>query len=210
MMNPTKVPLNRQVQLDDKYTIQTGRAYMTGIEALVRLPMLQQQRDQQRGLNTAGFISGYRGSPLGGVDQSLWQARDFLKRQNIHFQPGVNEELAATAVWGSQQNQLFKGSKFDGVFGLWYGKGPGVDRSMDVIKHANAFGTAPKGGVLAVAGDDHACKSSTLPNQSEHMFIGASVPVLAPGQRAGGSRPWIIWLGTFTIFRMLGSVESYY
>ena len=180
MMNPTKVPLNRQVQLDDKYTIQTGRAYMTGIEALVRLPMLQQQRDQQRGLNTAGFISGYRGSPLGGVDQSLWQARDFLKSQNIYFQPGVNEELAATAVWGSQQNQLFKGSKFDGVFGLWYGKGPGVDRSMDVIKHANAFGTAPKGGVLAVAGDDHACKSSTLPNQSEHMFIGASVPVLAP------------------------------
>ena len=99
MMNPTKAPLNRQVQLDDKYTIQTGRAYMTGIEALVRLPMLQQQRDQQRGLNTAGFISGYRGSPLGGVDQSLWQARDFLKRQNIHFQPGVNEELAATVVY---------------------------------------------------------------------------------------------------------------
>ncbi len=170
----------RQVRLDDKYTVQKGRAYMTGIEALVRLPMLQQQRDRLRGLNTAGFISGYRGSPLGGIDQALWQAQDLLKNQNIHFQPGINEELAATAVWGSQQNQLFHGSKFDGVFGLWYAKGPGVDRSMDVIKHANAFGTAPKGGVLAVAGDDHACKSSTLPNQSEHMFIGASVPVLAP------------------------------
>ena len=170
----------RQIRLDDKYTVQKGRAYMTGIEALVRLPMLQQQRDRQRGLNTAGFISGYRGSPLGGIDQALWQAQDLLKNQNIHFQPGINEELAATAVWGSQQNQLFEGSRFDGVFGLWYAKGPGVDRSMDVIKHANAFGTAPKGGVLAVAGDDHACKSSTLPNQSEHMFIGASVPVLAP------------------------------
>ena len=179
-MNTSKTLPKRQVRLDDKYTVHKGRAYMTGIEALVRLPMLQQQRDQLRGLNTAGFISGYRGSPLGGVDQSLWQAKDLLKKQNIHFQPGVNEELAATAVWGSQQTQLFKGAKFDGVFGLWYGKGPGVDRSMDVIKHANAFGTAPKGGVLAVAGDDHACKSSTLPNQSEHMFIGASVPVLAP------------------------------
>ena len=179
-MRQAPVKPNRRVRLDDKYTIQHGRAYMTGIEALVRLPMLQQQRDQQRGLNTAGFVSGYRGSPLGGVDQAMWHAQKFLKAQNIHFQPGVNEELAATAVWGSQQNQLFKGARFDGVFGLWYGKGPGVDRSMDVIKHANAFGTAPLGGVLAVAGDDHACKSSTLPSQSEHMFIGASVPVLAP------------------------------
>jgi indolepyruvate ferredoxin oxidoreductase len=179
-MSSSNVLPKRQVRLDDKYTVQKGRAYMTGIEALVRLPMLQQQRDYQSGLNTAGFISGYRGSPLGGIDQALWQAQDLLKNQNIHFQPGINEELAATAVWGSQQNQLFEGSRFDGVFGLWYAKGPGVDRSMDVIKHANAFGTAPKGGVLAVAGDDHACKSSTLPNQSEHMFIGASVPVLAP------------------------------
>ena len=170
----------RKVSLDDKYALDTTRAYMTGIEALVRLPMLQHQRDLHRGLNTAGFISGYRGSPVGGVDQAIWKAKPWLDQHNIHFQPGVNEDLAATAVWGSQQTNLFSGAKYDGVFGMWYGKGPGVDRSMDVIKHANAFGTSRYGGVLAIAGDDHACKSSTLPHQSEHMFIGASVPVLAP------------------------------
>jgi indolepyruvate ferredoxin oxidoreductase len=171
---------NRIISLDDKYALDATRAYMTGIEALVRLPMLQQQRDQRRGLNTAAFISGYRGSPLGGVDQAMWKARPWLDQHKVHFQPGVNEDLAATAVWGSQQTNLFAGAKYDGVFGMWYGKGPGVDRSMDVIKHANAFGTSRYGGVLAVAGDDHACKSSTLPHQSEHMFIGASVPVLSP------------------------------
>jgi len=170
----------QKISLNDKYALDATRAYMTGIEALVRLPMLQQQRDRRRGLNTAAFISGYRGSPLGTVDQSMWKAKPWLEKHNIHFQPGVNEDLAATAVWGSQQTNLFAGAKYDGVFGMWYGKGPGVDRSMDVIKHANAFGTSRYGGVLAVAGDDHACKSSTLPHQSEHMFIGASVPVLAP------------------------------
>lgn len=168
------------ISLEDKYALDSTRAYITGIEALVRLPMLQHQRDQLAGLNTAGFISGYRGSPLGGVDQALWQAKSYLDKHNIQFQPGVNEDLAATAVWGSQQVSLFPGANYDGVFSLWYGKGPGVDRSMDVIKHANAFGTAKYGGVLAVAGDDHGCKSSTLPHQSEHMFIGASVPVLNP------------------------------
>ena len=168
------------ISLDDKYALDKTRAYMTGIDALVRLPMLQHQRDQQNQLNTAGFISGYRGSPLGGVDQAIWKAQKYLDRHNIHFQPGVNEDLAATAVWGSQQVNLFEGAKYDGVFGMWYGKGPGVDRSMDVIKHANAFGTSKYGGVLAVAGDDHASKSSTLPHQSDHMFIGASIPVLNP------------------------------
>ncbi len=169
-----------KVSLDDKYALDATRAYMTGIEALVRLPMLQHQRDRQRGINTAGFISGYRGSPLGNVDQAMWKAKPWLQKQNIIFQPGVNEDLAATSVWGSQQTNLFEGARYDGVFGMWYGKGPGVDRSMDVIKHGNAFGTSRYGGVLAVAGDDHACKSSTLPHQSEHMFIGASVPVLCP------------------------------
>ena len=169
-----------KISLDDKYALDTTRAYMTGIEALVRLPMLQHQRDVARGLNTAGFVSGYRGSPLGGVDQAMWSASPWLKKHNITFQPGVNEDLTATAVWGSQQTQLFEGARYDGVFSMWYGKGPGVDRSMDVIKHANAFGTAKYGGVLAVAGDDHACKSSTLPHQSEHNFIAASVPVLSP------------------------------
>lgn len=168
------------ISLDDKYELDATRAYMTGIEALVRLPMLQHQRDLNAGLNTAGFISGYRGSPLGSLDQTLWKAQKHLDAHNIVFQPGVNEDLAATAVWGSQQVNLFEGAKYDGVFGMWYGKGPGVDRSMDVIKHANAFGTSKHGGVLAIAGDDHSCKSSTLPHQSEHMFIGASIPVLSP------------------------------
>ena len=166
--------------LEDKYALDSTRTLMTGVEALARLPILQHQKDTAAGLNTAGFISGYRGSPLGSLDQQLWKAQPWLKKHNIVFQPGVNEDLAATAVWGSQQVGLFPGAKYDGVFSMWYGKGPGVDRSMDVIKHANAFGTAKYGGVLAVAGDDHACKSSTLPHQSEHMFIGASVPVLNP------------------------------
>ncbi len=170
----------RKVSLDDKFALDTTRAYMTGIDALVRLPMLQHQRDQAVGLNTAGFISGYRGSPLGGVDQALWKAEQHLKKHHINFQPGVNEDLAATAVWGSQQVNLYPGAKYDGVFGMWYGKGPGVDRSMDVIRHATAFGTAKYGGVLAVAGDDHAAKSSTLPHQTEHLFMGASIPVLSP------------------------------
>ena len=169
-----------KVSLDDKYTLDKGRAFMTGIEALVRLPILQHQRDLDRGLNTACFISGYRGSPIGGLDQALWKAKNFTEAHNIHFLPGVNEDLAMTAVWGSQQVGLFPGAKYDGVFGLWYGKGPGLDRSMDVLKHANAFGTSPHGGVLAVVGDDHACKSSTLPHQSDHMFIGATSPLLNP------------------------------
>ena len=168
------------ISLDDKYALDIDRAYMTGIEALVRLPMLQHQRDKQRGLNTAAFVSGYRGSPLGGVDQAFWKAKRWLEPHNVHFQPGINEELAATAVWGSQQTNLFSGARYDGVFAMWYGKGPGVDRSMDVFKHANAAGTSKFGGVLAVAGDDHACKSSTLPHQSEHDFIAASIPVLSP------------------------------
>lgn len=170
----------RKLSLQDKYALESSRDLMTGIEALTRLPILQHQRDLAAGLNTAGFISGYRGSPLGSLDQQLWKAKPWLQKHNIVFQPGVNEDLAATAVWGSQQVGLFPGAEYDGVFSMWYGKGPGVDRSMDVIKHANAFGTSKYGGVLAVAGDDHACKSSTLPHQSEHMFIGASVPVLNP------------------------------
>ncbi len=170
----------RSVSLDDKYTVDTTRAYLSGVEALVRLPILQHQRDLDRGLNTAGFISGYRGSPLGGVDQTISKAQRFLKDHNIKFQPGINEDLAATAVWGSQQVNLLEGAQYDGVFGMWYGKGPGVDRSMDAIRHANASGTSKYGGVLAVAGDDHAAKSSTLPHQSEHMFIGASIPILNP------------------------------
>ncbi len=170
----------RAVTLEDKYALESGRVYLTGTQALVRLPMMQRRRDLAAGLNTAGFISGYRGSPLGGFDQGLARARSFLDRHHIRFQPAVNEELAATAVWGSQQVNLWAGSRYDGVFGLWYGKGPGVDRAGDAFKHANFAGTARHGGVLALAGDDHACKSSTVPHQSEHAFAAAMMPVLAP------------------------------
>lgn len=168
------------VSLDDKYALPNGRVYLTGIQALVRLPMAQRQRDRAQGLNTGGFISGYRGSPLGGYDQALTQARRFLERENIRFVPGVNEDLAATSVWGSQQLNLTPGATVDGVFGIWYGKGPGVDRSLDVFKHANSAGTDPKGGVLAILGDDHGCQSSTLAHQSEHVLMSALMPVVNP------------------------------
>ena len=167
--------------LDDKYTIGHGRAFMSGVQALVRLPMLQQTRDAMAGVNTTGFISGYRGSPLGGYDQALWAAKKHLAAQNIVFQPGVNEELAATAVWGTQQLDLYPQSKkFDGVFGIWYGKGPGVDRCSDVFKHANMAGTARYGGVVAIAGDDHVAKSSTAAHQSDHIFKACGLPVFFP------------------------------
>ncbi len=170
----------KSVTLDDKYTLERGRAYMSGIQALVRLPMLQQERDRAAGLNTAGFISGYRGSPLGGLDLSLWKAKQHLAAHQIVFQPGLNEDLAATAVWGSQQVNLYPGAKHDGVFGMWYGKGPGVDRTGDVFKHANSAGSSQHGGVLVLAGDDHAAKSSTLAHQSEHIFKACGLPVLFP------------------------------
>ena len=166
---------------DDKYTLERGRAFMSGVQALVRLPMLQRQRDAKHGLNTAGFISGYRGSPLGTYDQSLWAAKKHLEAQHIVFQPGVNEELAATAVWGTQQLDLYpQTKKYDGVFGIWYGKGPGVDRCSDVFKHANMAGTAQHGGVIAIAGDDHISKSSTAAHQSDHIFKACGTPVFFP------------------------------
>jgi indolepyruvate ferredoxin oxidoreductase len=170
------------VTLDDKYSLDYGYAFMSGVQALVKLPMLQRLRDQQQGKNTAGFISGYRGSPLGGYDQALWKASKYLKAQNIVFQPGVNEELAATAVWGTQQLGFAPPgtNKYDGVFGIWYGKGPGVDRTSDVFKHANMAGTTPWGGVLAVAGDDHVAKSSTAAHQSDHIFKACGLPVFFP------------------------------
>ena len=169
------------VSLEDKYTLGHGRAMMSGVQALVRLPMLQRQRDAAAGLNTAGFISGYRGSPLGTYDQALWAAKKHLAENHIVFQPGVNEELGATAVWGTQQLDLYPQSKkYDGVFGIWYGKGPGVDRCSDVFKHANMAGTAKHGGVIAIAGDDHISKSSTAPHQSDHIFKACGTPVFFP------------------------------
>ena len=155
-------------------------AYLTGIQAVARLPLHQRQLDACAGRNTAGFISGYRGSPLGGLDQAFWREADALTAQRIVFQPGINEDLAATAVWGTQQSGLFEGAQYDGVFGLWYGKAPGLDRSSDALRHANAAGTSPLGGVLLVVGDDHGCKSSTLPNASEFALRDLGIPVLAP------------------------------
>ena len=166
--------------LDSKYTATDGRAFMTGTQALVRLPLVQRQRDLADGLNTAGYISGYRGSPLGGYDTALWRAQAHLDKHHIKFQAGLNEDMAATACWGSQQVGLWEGTKYDGVFSIWYGKGPGVDRSGDALKHGNLAGSSPHGGVLVLAGDDHGAKSSTTVHQSEQAFVSAMIPVLYP------------------------------
>jgi indolepyruvate ferredoxin oxidoreductase len=168
------------VTLEDKYVSDQGRIYLNGVQALVRLALIQRRRDVAAGLNTGGYISGYRGSPLGGLDKALWHAQPHLKQHHITFQPGVNEELAATAVWGSQQLHLIGESDYDGVFAMWYGKGPGVDRCGDVFKHMNFSGTAKYGGVLLVAGDDHGAYSSSLPHQSDHLFSASMIPVLYP------------------------------
>ena len=166
--------------LDDKYTATSGSAFMNGTQALVRLPMVQVQRDKFQGLDTGAFITGYRGSPIGAYDQQLQRAAQFLQPSGVVFQPGVNEELAATAIWGSQQVPLSSQANKDGVVGIWYGKGPGVDRCGDVFKHGNAAGSSAHGGVLCIAGDDHAAKSSTVPHQSDHAFMAAVMPVLFP------------------------------
>ncbi len=209
----------QSVTLDDKYSLDRGHAFMSGIQALVRLPMLQQRRDAAQGLRTAGFVSGYRGSPLGGYDQALWAAQKHLEAHDIVFQPGVNEELAATAVWGTQQLDLYPASrKFDGVFGIWYGKGPGVDRCGDVFKHANMAGTARLGGVIAVAGDDHVAKSSTAAHQSDHVFKACGLPVFFPSDVQGIldmglhafalSRYAGVWAGMKTIQEIVESSSS--
>ena len=169
-----------QVQLQDKYTQPAGRVFISGMQALVRLALLQAGRDRAAGLNTAGFITGYRGSPVGGYDMELWRARVLLEQAGVRFQPGVNEDLAATAVWGTQQLGLLPGAKHDGVFAIWYGKGPGVDRSGDPIKHGNRQGVSKQGGVLLVVGDDHSGKSSTVAHQSEQALAAHGVPVLYP------------------------------
>jgi indolepyruvate ferredoxin oxidoreductase len=173
-------PVLKDVSLDDKYTATAGKIFLSGIQALVRLPMIQKIRDEAAGLNTAGFISGYRGSPLGGLDENLWKAKGHLEAKTIQFVPGVNEDLAATAVWGTQTVDLIGPAKHDGVFAMWYAKGPGVDRCGDVFKHMNHAGTAKHGGVLLVAGDDHGAYSSTLPHQSDHIFAACMIPVLYP------------------------------
>ena len=172
--------IDRKISLDDRYTLEKGRILVSGTQALIRLPMIQRQRDLAQGLNTAGYVSGYRGSPLASFDREMARAKKYLDAAHVKFHPGLNEDMAATAVWGTQQTGMFQGSRYDGVFAMWYGKGPGVDRSMDVIRHANAVGTNPQGGVLLLVGDDHGAVSSTLPHQSEHNLISAMVPLLSP------------------------------
>ncbi len=210
----------QDVTLDDKYTLEEGRVYLSGTQALVRLPMLQKARDRAAGLNTAGFISGYRGSPLGAYDQALWQAKAHLKAHDIVFQPGVNEDLAATSCWGTQQVNLYPDATHDGVFSIWYGKGPGVDRSMDVFKHANAAGTSRHGGVLVLAGDDHAAKSSTVAHQSEHNLMSAGIPMLYPANVQEyldyGLHGWAmsryagLWVGMKCVTEVVESSASVY
>jgi indolepyruvate ferredoxin oxidoreductase len=170
----------RNVSLDDKYDLRQTQLFVTGYQALIRLCLMQKERDRRAGLNTAGFVTGYRGSPLGGLDQQFMRAKAALERADIRFQPGLNEDLAATAVWGSQQGELRGEGRFDGVFSVWYGKGPGVDRSGDVFRHANLAGTAKHGGVLALMGDDHTAESSTTAHQSEFHFVDVMIPILNP------------------------------
>lgn len=172
--------IDTDYRLDDRYTRTEGRVFLSGSQALVRLPMMQRQRDLAAGLNTAGFISGYTGSPLGGYDIALSQIPELLAQHHIHFQPAINEDLGATSVWGSQQVHLAGQARYDGVFGIWYGKGPGVDRSGDALKHGSYSGSAPKGGVLVLAGDDHGAKSSTIAHQSDHAFIHFAIPYFNP------------------------------
>ena len=171
-------------ELIDRYRRESGRVLLTGTQALVRIPLMQRTADIAAGLNTAGFISGYRGSPLGMLDQELWRARRFLEESNIEFLPAVNEDLAATAILGSQQVETDPGKTVDGVFGIWYGKGPGVDRAGDALKHGNAYGSSPTGGVLVVAGDDHGCISSSMPHQSDVAFLTFMMPHLNPASVA--------------------------
>jgi indolepyruvate ferredoxin oxidoreductase len=170
----------RDVKLDDKYDLGQRHVFVTGFQALVRLCLMQKELDRRNGLNTAGFVTGYRGSPLGGLDSQFLRARPFLEKSDIRFQGGINEDLAATAVWGSQQAELRGEGKYDGVFGMWYGKGPGVDRTGDVFRHANFAGSAKHGGVLALMGDDHTAESSTTAHQSEYHFIDVMIPILNP------------------------------
>ncbi|MCB1511850.1 MAG: indolepyruvate ferredoxin oxidoreductase family protein, partial [Hyphomicrobiaceae bacterium] len=169
------------VSLDDKFDLAETRQILTGTQAIVRLLLMQKQRDKDAGLNTGGFVSGYRGSPIAGLEGALDRVKRLIGANDIVFKPGLNEDLAATAIWGSQQAELRGDGKYDGVFGLWYGKGPGVDRTGDVFRHANHAGTSRHGGVLALMGDDHTCESSTSAHQSEFAFIDYMMPVLNPG-----------------------------
>lgn len=213
------MPQSLRTGLEDIYMSEDGPVFMTGIQALVRLPMMQRRLDRKRGLSTAGLVSGYRGSPLGGYDQQLWKAQKYLEAHDVMFQPGLNEDLAATALWGAQMHKAFGPARVDGVFGIWYGKGNGVDRTGDVFRNANMLGTSPLGGVLAVGGDDHAAQSSMFPHQTDGIFQSVLMPVLQPANvseilslgMAGIalSRFSGLWVGMKTIAEVVESAAGF-
>jgi indolepyruvate ferredoxin oxidoreductase len=180
MTFPLQVLADPDYALDHNLTRAQGRVFLTGTQALVRLLCMQKICDEARQLNTAGFVSGYRGSPLGAVDQELWRNKALLQTHHIEFLPAINEELGATAVMGSQQVEADPTRKVDGVFAMWYGKGPGVDRAGDALKHGHVYGSSPRGGVLVILGDDHGCVSSSMPHQSEQTLIAWGMPVINP------------------------------
>jgi len=177
-------PILDDYQLEDRYLRNSGRVFLSGTQALVRLPLMQAALDRSRGLNTAGMISGYRGSPLGAYDLALWQAKSILQKNKIDFVPAINEDLAATVLLGTQQVETDTDKEVDGVFGIWYGKGPGVDRSGDALKHGTTYGSSPTGGVLVIAGDDHGCVSSSMPHQSDVAFMSFFMPTINPANLA--------------------------
>src|SRR5690606_1395343 len=174
------IPHIRPYELNDNLTAQEQRIFLTGTQALVRMLLSQYRRDKAHGYNTAGFVSGYRGSPLGGVDQALWRAKKQLDAHHIRFVPAINEDLAATMVMGSQQAGQHPARKVDGVFGMWYGKGPGVDRAGDALHHGHAAGASRLGGVLLVVGDDHTAASSSIPHASDANLAAWKIPVIHP------------------------------
>jgi indolepyruvate ferredoxin oxidoreductase len=195
-------------ELDDRYRRESGRVFLTGTQALVRIPLMQRTMDRAAGLNTAGFISGYRGSPLAAYDTELWRAGKFLEESNVTFLPAVNEELAATAILGTQQVEADPHKQVDGVFGIWYGKGPGVDRAGDGLKHGNAYGSSPHGGVLVVAGDDHGAVSSSMSHQSDVAFLTWLMPNLNPRQRCRVSRVRTLWHRAVPLLGHVGRLQG--
>ncbi len=210
--------LDLSYELKDRYKSGLDRVFLTGTQAIVRIMLMQAEMDKRDGLNTAGFVSGYRGSPLGGVDQEMWRASKVLDAAKVKFLPAINEELGATAVLGTQQVETDPDKQVEGVYSMWYGKGPGVDRAADALKHGNAYGSSAKGGVLVVAGDDHGCVSSSMAHQSDVALMDWFMPTLNPASVSefeefglygyALSRYSGMWVGFKAISETVESAES--
>lgn len=195
------------VALSDRFDLAQSRVLMTGTQAIVRLLLMQKEFDRRANLITAGFITGYRGSPLGGVDAQMHRAKELFDANNITFMPGLNEDLAVTAIWGAQQAEMRGEGSYDGVFSIWYGKGPGVDRSGDALRHVNLAGTSKNGGVLALMGDDHTAESSTTAHQSDYHFVDVMMPILSPAG-VGNTRLWRLWFCSLSLCWRLGRAKT--